>query len=114
MKKGPEFDADVRQAIESDPEFAAEYFAELSERPLPVQLSILRKYLGVTQEKLSQTLNCKQTHISRLEKEGSDHRISAYRRAAERLGARLVMIPSNMVLVPKSHWRKVRGAHARA
>ena len=55
MKKEPKFDKDVRKAIESDPEYAAEYFDEMMKRPLPVQLALLRKFLGMTQEELAIT-----------------------------------------------------------
>lgn len=95
------FDPDVKAAILSDPEYAAEYFAELSTRPLPVQAALLRRLTGMTQEKLARGLGLRQTHVSRLEKEGSDHRLSLYRRVAEQLGARLVMVPKDMVLVPR-------------
>ena len=52
-KKEPEFNRDVRKAIESDPEYAAEYFEELMTRPLPVQVMLLRQFLGMTQEELA-------------------------------------------------------------
>ena len=94
-----EFDKDVRKSIESDPKYAAEYFDELTRRPLAVQLALLRKFLGMTQEQLAKVLGLKQTHVSRLEKVDSDHLLSLYKRAADQMGARLAVVPENMALV---------------
>lgn len=110
-KKGAEFNKDVRGAIESDPEYAAEYFEELMTRPLPVQVALLRQFLGMTQEQLAKALGLKQTHVSRLEKVDSDHLLSLYKRAAEKMGAHLALIPDNMVIIPKSQFRRLAAAH---
>ena len=85
---------DVRRAIEKDPAYAAEYFDELSRRPLPVQLALLRRLKGLTQAELAGEMGLKQTHVSRLEKPDSDHLLSAYLRAAQALGARLALVPA--------------------
>lgn len=100
-KKNLHFDSDVREAIRTDPEFAAEYFKELMRRPLPVQLGLLRRYSGMTQEELAKSLGLKQTHISRLEKADSDHLSSLYARAADKLGACLALVPRNLTVAPK-------------
>jgi len=111
-RKIPEFDKDVRKAIESDPEYAMEYFEELKIRPLPVQLTLLRKFLGLTQEDLAKALGLKQTHISRLEKVDSDHLLSLYRRAAKKLGAHLAIVPNDMVLISKKQLKRLSAARA--
>ncbi|MBI2071040.1 MAG: helix-turn-helix transcriptional regulator [Elusimicrobia bacterium] len=110
-KQENQFDPDVRKAIESDPEYAAEYFEELMQRPLPVQIALLRKYLGMTQEQLAKALHLKQTHISRLENVDSDHLLSLYKRAAEKMGAHLAVVPENMTLVSKDYLQKFHSAH---
>lgn len=107
-----EFDKDVRKAIESDPEYAVEYFEELRSRPLPVQLALLRKFLGMTQEQLAKALGLKQTHVSRLEKAGSDHLLSMYQKAAKKLGAHLAIVPDDMVLISKRQLKRLSSAHA--
>lgn len=107
----PEFDEDIRKAIESDPEYAAEYFEELMTRPLPVQVALLRQYLGLTQQELGRALGLKQTHISRLEKVDSDHLLSLYKRAAEKMGAHLALIPNEMTVVPKAHLKRFSAMH---
>lgn len=106
------FDRDVRKAIESDPDYAAEYFEELMRRPLPVQLALLRKFLEMTQEDLAKELGLKQTHISRLEKAGSNHLASLYSLAAKKLGARLALVPESMALVSRKRLKKMIPAHA--
>lgn len=111
-KKEPEFNRDVRKAIESDPEYAADYFEELMTRPLPVQVMLLRRFLGMTQEELARALGLKQTHVSRLEKVDSDHLLSLYKRAAEKMGAHLALVPDNMVIIPKSQFKRLAAAHA--
>lgn len=85
---------DVKRAIADDPAYAAEYFDELSMRPLPVQLALLRRLKGLTQAELADEMGLKQTHVSRLERADSDHLLSAYLRAAEALGARLAFVPA--------------------
>lgn len=85
--------ADVRRAIESDPAYAEEYYKELSLRPLPVQLALLRRLKGLTQAELADEIGLKQTHVSRLESADSDHLLSAYSRAAEVLGVHLAFVP---------------------
>lgn len=85
---------DVRRAISTDPAYAEEYFTELSRRPLPVQLALLRRLKGLTQAELADEMGLKQTHVSRLERADSDHLLSAYLRAARALGTRLAFVPA--------------------
>ena len=85
---------DVRREIADNPPYAAEYFRELALRPLPVQLTLLRRLKGMTQAELADEMGLKQTHVSRLEKPDSDHLLSAYLRAAQALGARLALVPT--------------------
>ena len=90
----------LHERLSKDPELRAVYLAELSTRPLPVQFVLLRRFMGWTQERLARELGLKQTHISRLEKPGSDHRAEHYARAAAKFGARLAFIPRGMKIVP--------------
>ena len=112
LLKDSALEKDIRQTIETNPEYAAEYFQELMKRPMPVQLALLRKFLGMTQEELARALHLKQTHISRLEKAGSDHFLSLYQRAAERLGAHLAIIPDEMAVVSRAYLKRLQSAHA--
>lgn len=105
------FNQDVRKTIESDPEYAVEYFDELMRRPLPVQLALLRKFIGMTQEQLAKALHLRQTHISRLEKVDSNHLLSLYKQAAEKMGAHLAVVPENMTLVSRDYIQQFHSAH---
>ncbi|MBI4370837.1 MAG: helix-turn-helix transcriptional regulator, partial [Elusimicrobia bacterium] len=84
-KKVSPFDHDVVKRLKEDSEYAEAYFEELGKAPLPLQLAILRRLNGVTQEKLAAKLHVKQTYVSKLEKPGSDHLFSNYERAARLL-----------------------------
>ena len=94
------FDQDVVKHLKKDPEYAAAYLEELGKAPMSLQLAILRRIRGFTQEKMAATLHVKQAYISKLEKPGSDHLISNYARAARMLHGHLAIIPEGMKLVP--------------
>ncbi len=92
-------DRDVIKRIKEDSAFAEIYFEELSERPLSAQFAILRRLQGVTQEQAATKLHWKQAHVSKLEKEGSDHLISNYEKLARFLHGRLAIIPKGARIV---------------
>lgn len=103
MKRKPteRLDRDVLEALRTDPAYASEYFDELSHRPLPVQVALLRRVLGLTQHELATAVGIRQTHVSRLEKAGSDHLMSLYERVAVKLGARIALLPERMTVVER-------------
>lgn len=94
------FDRDVEKRLKADPEYAEAYFAELAQAPLPLQLAIMRRLRGLTQEKMAAKLHVKQAYISKLEKMGSDHLVSNYERAARMLHGHLAIIPDGSRVVP--------------
>lgn len=93
-------DREVLKSIKQDPEYAASYFEELARIPLPLQLALLRRLYGVTQEKMAARLHVRQEYVSRLEKPGSDHLLSNYEKAVKSLNGRLAIIPANAKVVP--------------
>lgn len=95
-----EHEKDLIARLKDYPEYAAVFLEEVSTRPLQIQFYILRRLMGWTQERLARELGLKQTHISRLEKVGSNHRAELYSRAAAKFGARLAFIPAGMKIVP--------------
>ena len=102
MKKKNEkspFERDTWKRIQEDPEFASEFFGDLSERPIAVQFAVLRRLKGLTQEKMAVRLRRKQNYISKLEKPGVDHRISHYEKAVRFLHGRLAIIPEGAHVV---------------
>ncbi len=94
------FDRDVEKRLKKDTEYAAAYLEEVGKAPLPLQLAILRRLRGVTQEKLAARLRVRQGYISKLEKLGSDHLLSNYEKAARILHGRLAIIPEGARIVP--------------
>ena len=93
------FDRDVVKRLKSDPGYAEAYFEELAKTPLPLQLGVLRRLSGVTQEKMASKLHVKQAYISKLEKPGSDHLFSNYEKAARILHGHLAIIPNGARVV---------------
>lgn len=71
-----------------------------------MQFALLRRFLGVTQEELGESMGIRQTHVSRMEKDDSDHLISLYEKAARKLGAHLALVLPDMVLVPKKQFKR--------
>ena len=94
------FDRDVVSRLRKDPEYAEAYFEELAKAPLPLQLAILRRLHGLTQEKMAARLRVKQGYISKLEKAGSNHLLTNYERAARLLHGHLAIIPDGAKIVP--------------
>lgn len=94
------FDRDVERRLRKDPEYAEAYLEELANAPLPLQLAILRRLRGVTQEKMATRLHVKQAYISKLEKPGSDHLLSNYQKAARILNGHLAIIPDGARVLP--------------
>lgn len=94
-------DRDVVKRLKADPDYAEAYFEELEKAPLPLQLAILRRLLGVTQVQMAAKLHVKQGYVSKLEKPGSDHLLSNYERAARLLHGRLAIIPKGAKVVPR-------------
>lgn len=93
------FDRDVVNRLKEDPEYAESYFEEMAKAPLPLQLALLRRLKGVTQEKMAAKLHVKQAYISKLEKPGSDHLFSNYEKAARMLHGHLAIIPDGARVV---------------
>lgn len=82
------------QRLKSDPAFAEAFFESYAATPLPLQLTVLRSFEGLSQGALSDKVGMKQAYVSRLEHEDGDHLVSQYARAAKVLKARLVLVPS--------------------
>jgi hypothetical protein len=93
------FERDTWKRIREDAEFAAEFFADLSKRPIGVQFGVLRRLRGLTQERVASGLRRKQNYVSKLEKPGLDHLVSHYEKAARVLGGRLAIIPEGARLI---------------
>jgi len=93
------FDRNVAKHLH-DPEFAASYYEEFAKAPVPLQLAILRRLRGVSQEDIAGRLHLKQAQISRLEREGSDHLLSTYEKVARTLHSKVMIVPDHFKVVP--------------
>jgi DNA-binding XRE family transcriptional regulator len=102
------FEGDTWKHIEEDPAFADAFFAELVERPLAVQVAMLRRFRGLSQVELAARLHVTQSFLSKLEKEDSNHLVGLYEKLAKLLNGKLAIVPEGTKLVaakdlPKAH-----------
>jgi len=104
------FEGDTWARLAKDVKFAEAFLAELSERPLPVQLGLLRKMAGYTQNQLATHAKLPQSFVSKLEKLGSDHRLSVYERIARLIHGRIVIIPEGAKIVFSKRSARLRAA----
>lgn len=99
-KNDSPFDKDVQNKLKNDPKYAQAYFEAIADEPLPVQIALLRRAYGISQEAIAAKLHLKQAHISRLEKKDSDHLISTYEKMAKLLHSKIMIVPENAKFVP--------------
>jgi len=85
--------------LREDPEFARAFFEAYLQESVPLQTMLLRTLGGISQAQLAQKLGVNQTHLSRLEKDGSDHVISVYEKLGKLLHAKLALIPDGAKIV---------------
>ena len=78
-----------------------DFFQAMAEVPLPVQLGLLRRLRGLSQVRLASQLHIKQSYLSRLEVQGSDHLLRQYELVAKALGARVALLPRGAKVIWK-------------
>jgi len=93
-------DRHIRESIKKDPEYAEAFFEGLSDEPLHVQITLLRRVYGISQEEVASQLHVKQSQISRLEKKNSDHLLSTYQKLAKIFHSKILVVPDNYKVVP--------------
>lgn len=91
--RGPRFSEATWKELREDPKFAKAFFEAYIRESVPLQAMLLRTLGGISQAQLADKLGVKQTHLSRLEKDGSDHVISVYEKLGRLLHAKLALIP---------------------
>lgn len=99
-KKDSPISRDIRESIKADPEYAQEFFEAISDEPLSIQIALIRRVSGISQEAVASRLHVKQTHVSRLEKNGSNHLLSTYEKMAKILHSKIVIVPEHFKVVP--------------
>ena len=95
----PSFTEVTWERLHSDPEFAKAFVEAYRKESIPLQMMLLRTLAGISQAQLANKLGVQQTHLSRLEKDGSDHVVSAYEKVGQLLHAKLVLIPDGTQIV---------------
>ncbi len=98
-KTSSPFERDTWKHVEEDREFADAFFAELADRPLAVQVALLRRMRGISQVELAARMHVTQSFLSKLEKEDSSHLVGLYEKLAKLLKARLAIIPEGAKIV---------------
>ncbi len=101
-KEASPFEKDTWKRLKEDPALAESFFEELIERPLAVQVSMLRRMRGISQIKLAAEMHITQSYLSKLEKEDSDHLIGIYEKLAKRLKGKLAIIPEGARIITSS------------
>ena len=99
QKQRPSFTETSWEKVRGDPKFAKTFFEAYLKESLPIQVTLLRTLTRIPQIKLAKHLGVKQTHLSRLEKDGTDHVISIYKKMGKALHAKLALIPDDAEIV---------------
>lgn len=89
------FEDDTREALRKNPVFARAFFRDVSELPVPLQLSIMRRVMGVSQYEIAVKLRVQQPHVARLERAGHDPRLSSIMAQAQAIGCRVALVPGD-------------------
>jgi DNA-binding XRE family transcriptional regulator len=109
-KMASPFEKDTWKRVEEDREFSEAFFDELVQRPLPVQVSLIRRLRGISQVQLAALLHVTQSFLSKLEKEDSDHLIGIYVRLAKLLKGKLAIVPEGARIVTFKAQSKLKRA----
>lgn len=91
------FDKYLHQVLRSDPGLAEEYAAAIAELPITTQIAIMRRRQWLTQVEAGRRMGKSQSVVARLERSGSDPRISTIEEFAKTLHCRLVLVPNKRV-----------------
>jgi len=93
--------SNVAEKVASGIPFSEGFLEALREASLPLQMAMLRRHYNIPQLELANELHVKQAYLSRLEREGTDHLVGQYLQAAEKLKARLVLVPFGIQLTKR-------------
>lgn len=87
----------LRRTLEKDEQARTMFFVEVTKAPLASQLRLLRHFRGLTQTAVAKRMQLKQSEIARLEGSDSNPRASTLERMAKGLGARVEILPEQML-----------------
>lgn len=87
----------LRESMEGDEQFRSLYLGEVMKLPVASQIRALRNFRGLSQLALSKRTKLVQPEVARLESPGSNPRARTLERLAKGLGARVEIIPEQLI-----------------
>lgn len=87
----------LRESIAEDEQFRTLFLGEVMKLPVASQLRALRNFRGLSQLALSKRVRLVQPEVARLESPGSNPRARTLERLAKGLGARVEIIPEQLI-----------------
>lgn len=96
-RKESGLDKFLRESMEEDEEFKSLFLAQVMELPVSTQLRVLRNFRGLSQAALSKKTRIVQPEVARIERADSNPKARTLERMAKGLGARVEIVPVNVI-----------------
>lgn len=96
-RKESGLDKFLRESMEDDEEFKSLFLAQVMELPVSTQLRVLRNFRGLSQAALSKKTRIVQPEVARIERADSNPKARTLERMAKGLGARVEIVPLNVI-----------------
>lgn len=96
-RKESGLDKFLRESMEEDEEFKSLFLAQVLELPVSTQLRVLRNFRGLSQAALSKKTRIVQPEVARIERADSNPKARTLERLAKGLGARVEIVPENVI-----------------
>jgi DNA-binding phage protein len=96
-RKRSGFEKYLDSTIKEDPRFAQELLNALSQESVATQLRVLRHFRGLSQVMLGKKAKLLQPELARLESIRSNPRLSTLENLADKLDAKLELIPRELL-----------------
>ncbi|MBI4348597.1 MAG: helix-turn-helix transcriptional regulator [Elusimicrobia bacterium] len=96
-RKESGLDKFLRASIEGDEEFKSLFLAQVKRLPISTQLRVLRNFRGLSQAALSKKTRIVQPEVARIERADANPKARTLERMAKGLGARVEIVPENVV-----------------
>ena len=96
-RKESGLDKFLRESMDEDEEFKSLFRAQVMELPVSTQLRVLRNFCGLSQAALSKKTRIVQPEIARIERADSNPKARTLERMAKGLGARVEIVPLNVI-----------------
>lgn len=96
-RKESGLDKFLRESMAEDEEFKSLFLAQVMELPVSTQLRVLRNFRGLSQAALSKKTRIVQPEVARIERADSNPKARTLERMAKGLGARVEIVPLNVI-----------------